>query len=111
MTTKNERFTALCLDLIAGEREKCGIAADVRLSVAKCTCRWCGSIVAIPAEPGIRPAYCVDCGAAGEDRSIHPRGNEPTFTEPAPVQVSDVLGKTREAAALSAAYLPSEVSR
>ncbi len=83
MTTQNERFTALCLDLIEGERARNGIAVDVQLAVAKSTCRQCGSIVTIPADPGIRPAYCVSCGADGKARTLHPFGDDAMFTAPA----------------------------
>ena len=97
--TRAERFAALCLDLIAGERERTGIEGG-RLAVAKCACRVCGSIVIMPANAGIRPAYCVSCGAAGRVRSLHPLGNEAACTE-----------QDMEAAAVDAAYLKEEVTR
>ena len=100
MTTKDERFTALCLDLIAGEREKCGIAADVRLSVAKRTCMRCGSSVTLAG------AACAACGAHGEARNWHQNANRAVFTAPA---VQHLVQDT-EQAAVDAAYLPAEVS-
>jgi hypothetical protein len=109
--TRADRFAALCLDLIAGERERQGIDGGL-LAVAHSTCRACGSIVIVPVSAGIRPAYCINCGASGRIRSLHPLGNEATWTEPAAnVQLSRSLAQDMEAAAIDAAYLPPEVTQ